>query len=108
MWLDRESNRLFQKDFADAQPEQQKQILDRIAYPDRAAEEDRRWVTFFDTFRALTVGGFFSSRMGVKDLPYLGNTAVAEWKGCDPEIWNIITDRMKNGYKGIIEAKPIL
>ncbi len=108
MWLDRESNRLFQKDFADAQPEQQKQILDRIAYPDRAAEEDRRWVTFFDTFRALTVGGFFSSRMGVKDLPYLGNTAVAEWKGCDPEIWNIITDRMKNGYKGVVEAKPIL
>src|SRR5438105_1413387 len=28
MWLDRESNRLFNRDFADAQPAQQKQIVD--------------------------------------------------------------------------------
>lgn len=108
MWLDRESNRLFQKDFADAQPDQQKQILDRIAYPARASAEDKRWVIFFDEFRALTVGGFFSSRMGVKDLPYLGNTAVAEWKGCDPQVWAIISNRMKHGYKGVVEAKPIV
>jgi gluconate 2-dehydrogenase gamma chain len=108
MWLDRQSNRLFQKNFAEAQPDQQKQILDRIAYPARAAADDKRWVVFFDEFRALTVGGFFSSRMGVKDLPYLGNTAVAEWKGCDPQVWAIVTDRMKNGYKGLLDAKPIV
>lgn len=108
MWLDRESNRLFQRDFADAQPAQQKQILDRVAYPAKAAPADERWVKFFNTFRALTVGGFFSSKMGVADLPYLGNKAVAEWKGCDPQVWAIIEDRMKNGYKGIVEAKPLV
>jgi gluconate 2-dehydrogenase gamma chain len=108
MWLDRESNAKFQKDFADASSDQQKQILDRIAYPKRAAKEDHPWVVFFSEFRSLTVGGFYSSKMGVKDLPYLGNTAVAEWKGCDPKTWQIIEDRMKNGYKdGIIEAKPL-
>lgn len=106
MWLDRESRNLFQKDFADASADQQKQILDRIAYPKRAAKEDRIWAAWFSQFRSLTVGGFFSSKMGVKDLPYLGNTAVAEWKGCDPQVWAIIEDRMKNGYKGIIEVKP--
>src|SRR4249919_567514 len=42
-WLDLESTRLFQKDFAAAAPEQQKQILDRIAWPARAAAADRRW-----------------------------------------------------------------
>src|SRR5205814_6072274 len=46
-WLDRESNRLFAKDFAGAATGRQKQILDRIAWPARAAEEDRRWVAFF-------------------------------------------------------------
>jgi hypothetical protein len=108
MWLNRESNRLFQQDFADAQEAQQKQILDRVAYPAKAAPEDQRWVKFFDTFRALTVGGFFSSKMGVKDLPYLGNKAVSDWKGCPPQIWATIQDRMKNGYKGIVEAKPLV
>ncbi|HEX3684352.1 MAG TPA: gluconate 2-dehydrogenase subunit 3 family protein [Bryobacteraceae bacterium] len=107
MWLDRESNAQFQKDFADASADQQKQILDRVAYPKRAAKEDHPWVVFFSEFRSLTVSGFFSSKMGVADLPYLGNTAVAEWKGCDPQVWAVIEERMKNGYKGVLEAKPI-
>jgi gluconate 2-dehydrogenase gamma chain len=107
MWLDRASNRQFQKDFADASADQQKQLLDRIAYPQRAAKEDHNWAVFFTEFRSLTVGGFFSSKMGVADLPYLGNTAVAEWKGCDPKVWAIIEDRMKNGYKGVVEAQPL-
>jgi gluconate 2-dehydrogenase gamma chain len=107
MWLDRESNAHFQKDFAGASADQQKQLLDRIAFPKRASKEDHPWTVFFDEFRSLTIGGFFSSKMGVKDLPYLGNTAVPEWKGCDPQVWAVIEDRMKNGYKGVIEAKPI-
>ncbi len=106
MWLDRESNRLFEKDFASAAPDQQKQILDRVAYPKKATKEDRPWALFFSEFRSLTVSGFFSSKAGVADLPYLGNTAVAEWKGCDPKVWEIIEDRMKNGYKGVLEVKP--
>lgn len=107
MWLDRESNAKFQKDFADASPDEQKQLLDRVAYPEKVAKEDHTWAVFFDHFRSLTVGGFFSSKMGVKDLPYLGNTAVPQWTGCDPKVWAIIEDRMKNGYQGILEAKPI-
>ena len=106
MWLDHESNQLFQKTFVEAAPGQQKQLLDRIAYHERAAKEDSQAAAFFNEFRALTVGGFYSSKMGVGDLPYLGNVAVAEWKGCDPKVWAIIEERMKNGYKGILEAKP--
>lgn len=106
MWLDRESNRLFEKEFAEASPDQQKQILDRIAYPKKAAQEDHPWATFFNQFRSLTVSGFFSSKMGVGDLPYLGNTVVLDWKGCDPKVWAILEERMKNGYNGILEAKP--
>jgi hypothetical protein len=106
MWLDRESLATADKDFADASPDQQKRLLDRIAYPDKAAKEDHNWVVFFTEFRTLTVGGFFSSKAGVADLPYLGNTVVVEWKGCDPKVWAVIEDRMKNGYKGIVDVKP--
>jgi len=107
LWLDRESTRLFQKDFAEASVEQQKQLLDRIAWPARAAREDVPFANFFNRMRDLTVGFFFSSKMGVADLPYLGNRAVAEWKGTDPKVWAIIEDRMKNGYKGVSgEVKP--
>ncbi len=106
MWLDRESNEKFGKNFMDASVDQQKQLLDRIAYPKRAAKEDQAWVHFFTQFRSLTVGGFFSSKVGVADLPYLGNTAVMEWKGCDPKVWAVIEERLKNGYKGVLEAKP--
>lgn len=104
MWLDRQSRALAQKDFADASPDQQKQILDRIAYPERAAKQDHAWVMFFNAFRNLTVSGFFSSKVGVADLPYLGNTAVAHWQGCDPKVWAIIEDRLKNGYDGIVKS----
>ena len=100
-WLDLESTRLFEKDFAAAAPVEQKQILDRIAWPARAAAEDGRWAAFFTHFRDLTVSGFFSSKMGVTDLPFLGNKAVAEWQGCDPKVWAVIEERMKNGYKGV-------
>jgi hypothetical protein len=93
-WLDQESNRLFGKDFAAAAPAQQKQLLDRIAWPEKAAAEDHRWVAFFNRFRDLTVSGFFSSEAGVADLPYLGNKAVGEWKGCDPAVWAIIEKRL--------------
>ena len=106
-WLDTESTRLFDKDFVTASAAQQKQILDQIAWPAKAAPEDHHWVAFFNRFRDLTVSGFFSSKVGVADLPYLGNKAVAEWKGTDPKVWAVIEERMKNGYKGLGgEVKP--
>ncbi len=85
-WLDMESNRAFRYDFVDSTGAQQKQLLDRIAYPKRAAPEDTAGVAFFNRLRDLVVSGFFSSPIGVKDLPYLGNQMVAEWKGCPAEV----------------------
>lgn len=85
-WLDLECNRLFGHDFADCTAAQQTEILDRIAFPGKAAPEDAHAVAFFSRLRDLVVTGFFSSEMGVKDLPYLGNTTVAEWRGCGPEV----------------------
>ncbi len=85
-WLDMECNRLFSRDFIACSASEKKQILDRLAYPKKAAPEDASAVAFFNRLRDLVVGGFYSSEVGVKDLPYLGNQMVAEWKGCPPEV----------------------
>jgi gluconate 2-dehydrogenase gamma chain len=86
IWLDAECNQNFSHDFVDCAWAQQKQILDRIAYPKEAAPEDAAGVAFFNHLRDLVVSGFFSSEMGVKDLPYLGNQMVSEWNGCPPNV----------------------
>jgi hypothetical protein len=39
-------------------------------------------VRFFTNFRNFTASGFWSSRMGVDDLQYIGNRPVAQWTGC--------------------------
>lgn len=85
-WLDMESNRSFQYDFADVPTTHQKQILDRIAYPEKAAPADASAVAFFNTLRDLVISGFFTSRMGVRDLPYIGNEPQEKWNGCPPPV----------------------
>ena len=42
--------------------------------------------SFFNSFRDLTASGFWSSRMGVEDIGYVGNRAVPEWTGPPPEV----------------------
>jgi gluconate 2-dehydrogenase gamma chain len=85
-WLDVECNRQFGHDFVDCSAAEQKQILDRIAYPKTAAPEDAAGVAFFNHMRGLVVTGFYSSETGVKDLPYLGNQMVMAWEGCPANV----------------------
>ncbi len=85
-WLDLQANRLFEHDFAGCAPEQQKQILDRIAYPKKAAPEDSQAVAFFNRFRDLVASGFYTSKMGIEDLGYIGNQVVERWEGCPAEV----------------------
>lgn len=84
-WLDGESRRRFEKRFVELAEAQQTAILDDIAWPRRARPEMSHGVTFFSRFRDMVASGFWSSKMGIEDLRYLGNTAVMEWNGCPPE-----------------------
>jgi gluconate 2-dehydrogenase gamma chain len=84
-WLDIQTRRRFKKAFKECVEQERATILDAIAWPAKAAPDMRQGVAFFNSFRDLTAAGFFSSRMGVEDLRYQGNTFVAEWKGCPPE-----------------------
>ncbi len=85
-WLDTECQRNFRQNFVDCSATQQQRLLDRIAWPDKAAQQDAKPVNFFNQFRDLTLSGFYTSEMGTRDLPYLGNQPQAEWRGCPADV----------------------
>lgn len=84
-WLDNYCHTTFGVAFADCSSTDREHTLDLIAWPQHASPEMRPGVAFFTRFRDLTASGFWTSPMGVKDLRYLGNTAVHEWTGCPQE-----------------------
>ena len=84
-WLDHECDDRYGKTFVACMAGERGAVLDAIAWPAKAKPAHAVGVAFFNRFRDLTASGFFSSRTGVQDLRYVGNTFVSEWKGCPPE-----------------------
>ncbi|WP_395626407.1 gluconate 2-dehydrogenase subunit 3 family protein [Daejeonella sp.] len=84
-WLDVKSLKLFKKSFADASKEQQIELVELIAYPEKAAPENSAGVSFFNTLRSLTATGFFTSKEGIKDMAYKGN---------QPNAWDGVPDKV--------------
>ncbi len=84
-WIDAQSVTRFGKPFGGASVAQREQILNDIGWPARAPAALSDGVSFFNHFRDLTSSGFWTSRVGVKDLRYIGNTFNPNWNGCPPE-----------------------
>jgi len=84
-WLDHECDDRYGKTFVTCTDAERAGLLDDIAWPKKSKREHAAGVAFFNSFRDFTASGFFSSKLGVQDLRYIGNTFVAEWKGCPPE-----------------------
>jgi hypothetical protein len=80
-WLDVESMNRFEKAFVDCSSEQQLQIVDDIAYPNKVKPGMEQGVAFFNRMRDLTATGFFTSEIGIQDLEYKGNSPVTTWEG---------------------------
>lgn len=83
-WINTEARERFGSEFSAITEAQRRQILDDIAWPKKAKPEFSQGVAFFTRFRDMTASGFFSSKVGVEDLQYIGNEFVMEWKGCPP------------------------
>ena len=79
-WLDRECVLRYKNAFSDCSKEQQMQLVDAIAYPNKAKTEMQPGVAFFNRMRDLTATGFFTSKMGIEDLGYAGNQP-GKWEG---------------------------
>lgn len=89
MWLNAESNRRFGVIFKDLEPSQQIAIVEDIAYPAPEGEEDdpafAPGIAFFTHMRNLTLTGYYTTEMGIKDLGYQGNVANT-WDGVPAEV----------------------
>jgi gluconate 2-dehydrogenase gamma chain len=85
-WLNGECRKRFTKGFVSCTDPQRREVLDAIAFPRKAAPEHKPGVDFFNSFRNLTSSGFWSSRIGVADLGYMGNRVVNNWVGTPPEV----------------------
>jgi hypothetical protein len=81
-WLNTESRSRFKKSYASLTADQRHQILDDIAWPDRAKPAFSQGTAFFSRFRDFVGAGFFSSAVGWKDLQYQGNVFNPNWQGC--------------------------
>src|SRR6266568_3859392 len=75
----------FDKPFIECTDAERRQVLDDLAYPGKVDPALAHGAAFFSSFRDLTASGFWTSKMGIEDLQYLGNKAVAEWNGCPSE-----------------------
>jgi Gluconate 2-dehydrogenase subunit 3 len=83
-WLDAACTDRYDKVFMECMPEQKKEILDLIAYRKNAKKDPSlsQGVAFFAFLRNLTSDGFYTSKIGIADLQYMGNTALREFPGC--------------------------
>jgi gluconate 2-dehydrogenase gamma chain len=84
-WIDHECQARFDKRFITCTEPERSAVLDDISWPRRARPEMAAGVAFFASFRDLTASGFFTSKMGIDDLGYIGNVYVVKWDGCPPE-----------------------
>lgn len=81
MWLDHKSNTEYGTEFKTATQEQQKELLDAIAFYDAEIPIDEQplEIQFFALMRNLTLTGYYTSKMGIEDLGYKGNM---------PNVWD--------------------
>jgi gluconate 2-dehydrogenase gamma chain len=103
--MDEECRARFDAVFVDCDESNRVTLLDAIAWPNRVpsdygsrararsvdpvqtlktADLDKG-VNFFSMFRDLTATGFWTSKIGIEDLQYLGNQYVVDWQGCPSE-----------------------
>lgn len=86
MWLDDACANLYGAAFLECTPRQQAAVLDRIAYRKNAVQDPSLLpaVEFFALLRNLTADAFFTSKIGIQYLGYVGNTFLPEFPGCPP------------------------
>ena len=84
-WLDMQSLNRFSQPFIKTSNSQQITIIDEIAYPKIAKPQMSAGVSFFNRMRSLTASGFYTTKIGVDDIGYIGNAA-NQWNGVPGDV----------------------
>lgn len=85
MWLDNQTNKKYAKEFKSCTADEQKSLLDEIAYPDDTKPESEQGTKFFGHLRNLVLTGYYTTKMGFDDLGYKGNVPNI-WDGVPQEV----------------------
>ena len=85
-WLDGFCTDRYGALYLDCTPVQQKVVVDLIAFRKNAKQDAAlsQGMAFFAFLRRLTCDGFYTSKIGIADLRYIGNTSLREFPGCPP------------------------
>lgn len=82
-WIDARSSELFGVPFVQATPEQQTALLTIVSSPRNKALEDQAGVEFFGAIKALTIVGYYTSEVGMREeLHDDGQIFFAALEGC--------------------------
>jgi gluconate 2-dehydrogenase gamma chain len=84
-WLDNQCVKRYGKKFVACTKVQQIEMVDAIAYPEKAKPEVSQGVAFFGRMRNLTASGFYTSKIGIADIGYVGNTPNL-WAGVPQDV----------------------
>lgn len=84
-WVDLQCMKRYGTAVATCHFAQQLELVDQIAFPEKASQEMLQGVAFFNTLRDLTACGFFTSEMGIRDLGYAGNKP-NQWDGVPQDV----------------------
>lgn len=84
-WMDNICLKRHDKAFKDCSKEDQLKLVEEIAYPEQAKPDMHQGVAFFSRMRNLTASGFFSSKIGIEDIGYMGNRP-NKWEGVPADI----------------------
>jgi hypothetical protein len=87
-WLDEQTrHRYAGADFVNTTPEQQTAMLDLIAYRKNGEDtpELGPGIEFFARARAMVVDAYYTSPIGIKEVGYMGNSAMAHFS-VPPEV----------------------
>ena len=85
-WLDTEARRRWGSEFVRGTPAQRTALAEDICDATSAKPEHRAGARFFQRFRDLAAGGYFTTPEGMKDLGYTGNYAMEAFTGPPPEV----------------------
>ena len=91
VWIDLESKSRFDKLFHELNEINQKKIFDDIAFydPNKSIDQYPEEVQWFNLMRNLTMTGYYTSEVGIKELDYKGNA---------PNVWNGVPEEVLEKY----------
>jgi len=81
-WLDKTSLERFGKKFIKTGAKQQVEILTQISQIKDPTPENQLQAKFFKSIKNLTIDGFYTSKIGIDELGYIGNAVLDEFPGC--------------------------